>query len=110
MAYCIGLYIFAALLAAAHFLRDGSMVPAALCLLAPLAFLHRRRASLWLLQVLAYAAALLWCYTLWRLVEMRLALGRPWLLASAILGAVALVSLLAGLLLHCRVMRTRYPK
>ncbi len=76
---------------------------------APFAFLYRRRYSLVLLQVFAYGAAATWLYTAWQLVQMRQSLGQNWVLAATILGAVALYSLLAGLLLNSRVMRERYP-
>ena len=42
----IGLQCLSALLIAAHFLRSGQIVLATFCLLAPLLFLYRRRASL----------------------------------------------------------------
>jgi hypothetical protein len=63
-----------------------------------------------LLQALAYGAAATWVYTAVQLVQMRQVLGQNWTLAAAILGAVALYSLLAGLLLNSRVMRERYDK
>ncbi len=55
-----------------------------------------------------YGATATWLYTAWQLVQMRQSFGRPWALAAAILGAVAILSLMAGLLLNSRVMRVRY--
>ena len=94
----------------AHFLRAGNIVLVMICLAAPLAFLCRRRLSLVLLQALAYGAAATWLYTAWQLVRMRQSLAQNWMLAAAILGAAALYSVLAGLLLNARVMRERYVK
>jgi len=56
----ISLYVVAAMLLGAHFLRAGDLVMVALCLAAPLLFLWRRRWSLMLLQLLAYGAAGRW--------------------------------------------------
>lgn len=106
----IVLYSLAALLMGAHFLRSGNMVFVLVCIAAPFGFFYRRRLSLMLLQAFAYGAAAIWLYTAWQLVETRLALGQKWTLAAAILGAVAIVSLLSGLLLNSRVMRARYPR
>jgi len=110
MYFCIVLYGLAALLLGAHFLRAGNMLLVLLCIAAPFVFFYRRRLSLVLLQTLAYGAAATWLYTAWQLVQTRQSLGQNWALAAAILGAVALFSLLAGLLLNSRVMRERYLK
>jgi hypothetical protein len=104
----VSLYIAAALLIAAHFLRFGNMVGVALCLATPLLFLVRRRWSLLLLQGLAYVAAVIWLATAWQVVAMRLSFGQPWLRAAAILVAVAAVNVLAGSLLLSRSVQLRY--
>jgi hypothetical protein len=105
----IVLYWFAALLLSAHFLRAGDLASAWLCVMIPCAFLYRRRYTLVLLQALAYGAVAGWLYIAWQLIELRRSLGHSWSLAAAILGAVALFTALAGLLLNSRVMRERYP-
>ncbi len=104
------LYSLAALLLGAHFLRAGNMMLVLICIAVPCAFLYRGRDSLVLLQTFAYGAAATWLYTAWQLIQTRQSLGQNWALAAAILGAVALYSLLVGLLLNSRVMRERYPK
>jgi len=104
----ISLYVVAALLIAAHFLRVGDFVGVALCLAAPLLFFVRRRWSLLLLQSLAYAAAGLWLWTAWQIAMERTAFGRPWLRATTILAAVAAVSAFAGILLRSQSLRPRY--
>jgi hypothetical protein len=105
----LSLYIVAALLLGAHFLRAGNLVMVGLCLVAPLLFLWRQRWSLILLQVLAYGAAATWIMAAIRLVELRQRLGQPWTVAVLILGTVALFTLLSGLLLNSRAIRERYP-
>jgi hypothetical protein len=106
----IGLFVAAALLFGAHFLREGNIVAVALCLGAPLLFLYRRWWILIPLQVMAYAASATWIITLLRIVEQRQLAGRTWTAAALILGGVALLTLFAGLLLNSRVFRERYPR
>jgi hypothetical protein len=104
----ISLYVVAALLIAAHFLRVGNWIGVALCLAAPLLFLVRQRWSLLLLQGLAFAAAAVWLWAAWQIAEMRLAFGQPWLRAVLILAAVAAITVLAGGLLRSGSMQMRY--
>jgi hypothetical protein len=104
----ISIYVVAAVLIAAHFLRVGDMVVVALCLATPLLFLVRRHWSLLVLQWLAYMAAAIWLFTAWQIVDMRLAFGQPWLRAALILLAVAVFSMLAGGLLRRRSLQLRY--
>ena len=106
----IVLFALAALLLAAHFYRVGNFALVALCLAAPLLFFVRKRWSLILLQLLAYGAAATWVDTAIRLVELRQQIGRPWTAAAIILGAVALFTVAAGLLLNSRSMTQRYPR
>ena len=109
MALRIGLFITAALLLGAHFLRQANLVLVALCLCAPLLLLYRKRWVLIVLSLLAYGAAATWIVLAVRLVELRLQSGQPWQLAAIILGGVALFTLVAGLLLNSRAVRERYP-
>ena len=104
----IFIFIIAAALIAAHFLRGGHLLPALSCLLLPALFAWRRRWSLLVLQVFAYGAALTWVAIGWELVEERWALGRPWLLTAGIIAAVAALTAVAGALLRSAVMRQRY--
>ena len=110
MALRIVLFMIAAALTAAHFLRAGSYGLVALSLATPLLFFFtERRWSLMLLQMAAYGATLNWMLAIVLLVQMRQQVGRPWTTAALILGAVALLTLLAGLLLNSRNLRERYP-
>ena len=103
-------YAVAALLIAAHFLRQGNIALTVLCLLVPLLFLLRRRWSLIALQAAAYLAAGTWLFTAALIVQQRLAEGRRWTVAAIILGAVILVTVAAGLLLNSRSIRDKYPR
>ena len=104
----ISLYVIAALLIAAHFLRVGNTIGVALCLTAPFLFFVRQRWSLLVLQALAYAAAAVWLVTAWQIASERWSFGQPWLRAAAILIVVAVISALAGLLLRSRSLQARY--
>ncbi len=101
--------ILAFLLLAAHFLRRGDWPLVSLSVLAPLLLLVRARWTLWLLQVLAYAGAGVWVYTGLALASHRMAMGAPWGRLVLIMGAVALFTVIAGLLLNTRRVRERYP-
>jgi len=105
----ISLFVTAALLLGAHFLRAGNLMLVALCLAAPLLFLQRKRWSLLLLQLMAYGSGLTWIAAAVQLVQMRQQSGQPWTLAAIILGAVALFTFVAGLLLNSRAIKDRYP-
>jgi hypothetical protein len=105
----ICLFVIAALLLGAHFFRAGNLPVAALCLGSPLLFLYRRRWILIALQIMAYCGTGIWIVTAVRLAQARDLSGRPWTLAALILGAVALCTLLAGLLLNAGAMKARYP-
>ena len=108
MALRISLFLLASALAAAHFLRAGEYFPMALCLAVPLLFLYKKRVSLVLLQIAAYAATLVWLQTAYALIVVRQASGRGWTTAAMIFSAVALFTLASGLLLNSHVMRERY--
>lgn len=109
MALRIAVFIMAALLLGAHFLRFGDLLPAAACVAAPLLFLYRGRVVLVVLQVLAYGAAAAWIAVAVRLVQARLRAEQPWMLGATILGAVALFTIVAGLLLNSAKLKERYP-
>jgi hypothetical protein len=92
----------------AHFLRAANLVAAILCAAAPLMLLWNRRWIPIVLQVLAYGAAGIWVVTALHLVNQRILEGRDWTLSAVILGAVVLLTVLAGLLLNSGVSRNRY--
>jgi len=105
----ISLYAIAAAVLGAHFLRGGNFLMVALCLAAPLLFFWRQQWSLLLLQILAYGASATWLVVAYQLIALRQRSGQPWTAAAVILGSVALFTLVAGLLLNSRAIRSRYP-
>lgn len=105
----ISLFAIAALLLAAHFFRAGHFLLVALSLATPLLFLYKKRWSLILLQLAAFGASATWLRAAFELVELRQQADRSWIAAAVILGAVALFTLVAGLLLNSRRLLKRYP-
>jgi hypothetical protein len=84
--------ILSLLLLAAHFFREGAW-PLSLACVALAALLARPRPwVIRLLQASLVAGALVWAWTLFVLVQERVALGRPWGRLAAILGVVMLVT------------------
>ena len=104
------LFVLVAALMAAHFFRAGNWSLVALCLAAPLLFFYKKRWSLILLQLGAYCASACWLAAMLSLVQMRQQSGQSWTTAAIILGAVTLMTLLAGLLLNSRCMLEAYPR
>jgi hypothetical protein len=101
--------VIASLLLAAHFLRGGNIGLMLVSVLVPLLLLIRKRWSLILVQLLAYAAAAVWLFTAIHLVQERMISARPWSSAAIILGSVALFSLFAGILLNSPTVKAKYP-
>jgi hypothetical protein len=106
----IVLYVVAALLIGAHFLRQGNIALTVLCLLVPLLFFCRLRWSLIVLQVAAYLSAGTWLVALAQIVQQRVAQERPWTTAAIILGTVIVLTIAAGALLNSRAITDRYPR
>lgn len=106
----VSLFVVAALLMAAHFLRENDILSVILWCLTPFLFLNRNWLSLIVLQVLAYLAAATWIGVMIRLVRERLLTGQEWTGVVVILGAVVLFTGLSGVLLNSPVMRRGYPR
>ncbi|HEX5286320.1 MAG TPA: hypothetical protein VFW43_05310 [Polaromonas sp.] len=104
----ISLFAIAASLLAAHFFRVSNFLLVALSLATPLLFLYKSRWSLIVLQFAAYCATATWLGVALELIQFRQQLGRPWTVGAVILGAVAVFTLVAGLLMNSRCMRERY--
>ena len=100
--------VLAALLLAAHFYRADNLVLAGAALALVGLLLVPRAWAARVVQVGLVAGAVEWLLTLWRLVEMRQAMGQPYARLAAILAAVALFTALSALSLRARALRERY--
>lgn len=92
----------------AHFMRYGNVAGVAVAgLLIGLLFLRRPWVAR-LMQVALILGAAEWLHTLYRLVEVRVALDQPYARLAVILGAVAVVSLCSALLFQTRDLQAVY--
>ena len=97
-----------ALLLAAHFFRAGRYELVAASLLFPFLLLIRRRWAARAVQVVLVLGAAEWVRTLFVFTAERRALGEPSLRLVAILGGVALFTLLSASALFLPRLRRRY--
>lgn len=93
---------------AAHFYRGGLPAVTALCLALPLLLLLRRAWVPRLFQWLLLLGALEWLRSIYVLVSVRIAFEQPWARLALILGAVALFTLLSGLVFRNRALQRFY--
>jgi hypothetical protein len=100
--------IFSFLLLAAHFYRGGLPAVTLVCLALPLLLFLRRAWVPGLFQLLLLLGALEWLRSIYVLVSMRIAFEQPWTRLALILGAVALFTLLSGLVFRSRALRRYY--
>ncbi len=92
----------------AHFLRDGNMPLVAACLILIGLLPVRHVLVARLVQIALVLGTLEWLWTLYRLVEVRVALGQPYLRMTIILAVVAAISLCSALLLQTQTLRKVY--
>lgn len=100
--------VLSLLLLGAHFLRYGN-TPVVIGVVALLGLLFVRQR--WVARVMQFVlviGALEWLRTLVTLIQMREALGEPYLRLAVILGAVIAVTLVAALLFQSRTLQAIY--
>ena len=92
----------------AHFLRDGNtpLVAACLILIGLLPVRHIVVARL--VQTALVLGALEWLWTLYRLLEVRIALDQPYTRMTVILAVVASITLCSALLFQTQTLREIY--
>ncbi len=100
--------VLSLVLLGAHFLRDGNtpLVVACLALIGLLPVRHVLVARI--VQAALVLGALEWLWTLYRLLEMRVALGQPYTRMTVILAVVATLTFCSTLLFETRGMREVY--
>jgi hypothetical protein len=96
------------LLLAAHFLRGQGYVLVAICLLAPLLLLLRRRWMPWVIQILLLLGALEWLATMVALINQRQQEGRDWHRMAIILGSVMVFTAASGMVFALPRLRRCY--
>ncbi len=107
-ALALALIVLSLVMLGAHFLRDGNtpFVVACLVLIVLLAVRHVLVARI--AQAALVLGALEWLWTLYRLVEMRIALGQPYTRMTVILAVVAMLTFCSALLFETRSLREIY--
>jgi uncharacterized membrane protein len=88
--------IMSFLLLAAHFFRAGDFFLVGICLGAPLLLLARRPVTVRLIQAMLVFGALKWIHTMFTIIAIRSEMGQPWLRFAAIIGGVALFTVLSA--------------
>ncbi len=101
--------ILSCLILAAHHSRAGQPGLILLWLLAPLVLLGKRRWMDLALQLLMVTGGGIWIATTLKYVGIRQTIGQPYLRLVAILGAVALLTALSGLMLNLPSRRRQLP-
>lgn len=100
--------VLAFVLLGASFLRAGDLAMVAACGLLILLLAVPRPWAARVVQLALVLAALRWLWLTWMLAGMRAAAGVPYVRMVAILGAVALLTLLAALVFRSRRLRRHY--
>lgn len=102
--------ILSFLLLGAHFYRSGLVVLTGLCLAVLFLLFVRKNWVPRLFQVLLVFGALEWFRSLYFFAAMRIAWGEPWTRLAVILGAVALLTALSGLVFKNRKLQAYYTR
>jgi NADH:ubiquinone oxidoreductase subunit 6 (subunit J) len=100
--------ILSFLVLAAHFMRSGSFVLVAACLLVPFLMFLKRRWVPWVVQILLLLGGVEWLFTTVMLVNQRQEEQRDWHRMAVILGGVMLFTLASGLAFLTPVLKRRY--
>lgn len=95
---------------AAHFYRSGRLIIAGICV-ALIALLAIPRAfAARVVSIALFAGGLVWIETAYTIASVRIDMGQPWYRLVAILGGVALGSMLSALLFRTARLRARYSR
>ncbi|MEE4218094.1 MAG: hypothetical protein V2I48_10825 [Xanthomonadales bacterium] len=96
------------LLLGAHFYRSGMLVLTGLSLAVPFLLFVRKKWVPRLFQILLVLGAIEWLRSLYFLIAMRMAWDEPWTRLAVILGTVALLTALSGLVFTNGKLRVYY--
>ena len=100
--------ILSFLLLGAHFYRAGMVPVTVLCVASLFLLLIRKPWVPRLFQVLLVLGAIEWLRSLYLFAAMRIAWGEPWTRLAVILGTVALLTALSGLVFKLRKLKEFY--
>lgn len=97
----ISMTFVSGLLVGAHFLRAGSYPLVALSVLFPFLLFVAKSWAWFAVQAALVVSTGVWLRTLYHIARWRMAMGAPWERMACILGAVALLTFAAAILIHC---------
>lgn len=100
--------VLSAILLAAHFLRNGRLTAALICLIMPFLLVTATKARARLYQAFLALGALVWMFTAAEMALERMAAGKPWIRMAVIMGTVILWNVAAAFLFETKTMRGRY--
>ncbi len=89
-------YSFMIILLAAHFSRANNTFLAVLALGLPLLLLIKKKWVIYVLQGVSYLSAIIWLYSGYQYIQLRVEAGHDWLRLLLIMGAIALYSAWSG--------------
>jgi len=101
-------YSLMILLLAAHFSRAGNPLLMVAVLGFPFLFFVRKAWILQVLQVVAYAAAIVWVFSAYEYIVIRISEGRDWLRLMIILFTVAIYSAWTGYFVNSKKMQALF--
>ena len=101
--------ILASLMLSAHFFRHLNYALMIVTFLAPCLLFIKKRWSLIAIQFFAILGGGIWISTIVDIANERILMGEPWGKMAVILGAVALFTIFAGLLLNSLKVKEKYP-
>jgi uncharacterized PurR-regulated membrane protein YhhQ (DUF165 family) len=100
--------IISLLLLAAHFMYAGQTVLIFFMLLLPLLLILKETWIPRVFQLVLLLGAVEWLRTLMVLAQTRISFGEPWIRMAVILGFIALLTVLSGLVFRSKSLRKRY--
>ena len=95
-------------LLAAHFMRAGQTIITAVILLILLLLFVKKYWVPWVMQIVLVFGAIEWIRTLLFVAQMRIEFDMPWTRMAIILGAVALFTLVSGLVFRGKALKQRF--
>ncbi|NNE46036.1 MAG: hypothetical protein HKN37_05180 [Rhodothermales bacterium] len=100
--------VLSLILLAAHFLRAESMLVVVLLLAALGLLVVKRPWAVRVIQIILVLGAIEWLLTLSELMSRRMEMGQPYMRMVAILGSVAFLTAVSGLVFRSGSLRNRY--
>ncbi len=106
-----GLYffpVFSLLLLAAHFSRNNLNLLAIVFLFLPLLLFIKKIWIKRLMEIILFGGSIVWIFTIFHYVKIRIANGQSWIRLAIILGAVSLFTLFSAIVFEFKYLKSVY--